>query len=576
MGKNYYLKDRDILDQALEHSWGKTADAKAKEKAYNREYYQRHKEEILRKARQAGEGIQRTAQNAVNDVRTAFSNERRQASSPMDRNTIRSYERAHEMNDRLLGGAKQRFKNAENRVQESNTRAERFRRASDAERRKYDSEVERAKALRADPRTSQLAVDARTEADSHLSKAAEYQKMAREAGQETYNRLNESNRAYKNQRRMANRRAASGAALNEASKAAQRDDWGVYDKRFDSKLARDAQNAYSKLRNPKEMARRAGESTKAYIDNAMGKNGRRGAGAAQEVADELSRQAKDQRSRANRFRDSARKSVQRSNSSYKQYQDLRDNPNTKGYAPQAYDNAVNEAHRAIEYAGQYAKNAKRSAASAAAANAASNAANRPGYDTRYDSSIVRGVQNTKAKARGAMSKAEKAAQQAREDAKKRMKKWFGHSDYSYKKNELCHHGIKDQKWGVRRFQYEDGTLTPAGRERYRDDTGSNTARVELPNGGTLKRSNGVWQHITNNPFDEYSQVSNSYAIGQLFKVLASNYGTGTSRVDLSNGGTLKNVNGQWKYISDNPLDEYRDISEDYATTLMMKEYKQRT
>lgn len=447
--KNPYLNDRDILDQALEHSWGKTADAKAKEKAYNREYYQRHKEEILRKARQAGEGIQRTAQNAYNqartqynaargsgqlpsqrirrageDVRTAFSNERRQASNPMDRNTIRPYERAHEMNNRLLGDAKNRFDNAENRVQESNTRAERFRKASDAERRNYDSEVERAKALRADHRTSQLAVDARTEADAHLSKAAEYQKMAREAGQETYNRLNESNRAYKNQRRMANRRAASGAALNEASKAAQRDDWGVYDKRFDSKLARDAQNAYSKLRNPKEMVRRAGESAKAYVDNAMGKNGRRGAGAAQEVADKLSRQAKDQRSRANRFRDSARKSVERSNSSYKQYQDLRDNPNTKGYAPQAYDNAVNEAHRAIEYAGQYAKNAKRSAASAAAANAASNAANRPGYDTRYDSSIVRGVQNTKAKARGAMSKAEKAAQQAREDAKKRMKKWF--------------------------------------------------------------------------------------------------------------------------------------------------------
>ncbi len=33
-------------------------------------------------------------------------------------------------------------------------------------------------------------------------------------------------------------------------------------------------------------------------------------------------------------------------------------------------------------------------------------------------------------------------------------------------NELYHHGIKGQKWGVRRFQNEDGSLTPAGRERY--------------------------------------------------------------------------------------------------------------
>ena len=31
---------------------------------------------------------------------------------------------------------------------------------------------------------------------------------------------------------------------------------------------------------------------------------------------------------------------------------------------------------------------------------------------------------------------------------------------------LAHHGIKGQKWGVRRFQNEDGSLTSAGKERY--------------------------------------------------------------------------------------------------------------
>ena len=33
----------------------------------------------------------------------------------------------------------------------------------------------------------------------------------------------------------------------------------------------------------------------------------------------------------------------------------------------------------------------------------------------------------------------------------------------YNENELYHHGIKGQKWGVRRFQNRDGTRTPLGK-----------------------------------------------------------------------------------------------------------------
>ena len=36
-------------------------------------------------------------------------------------------------------------------------------------------------------------------------------------------------------------------------------------------------------------------------------------------------------------------------------------------------------------------------------------------------------------------------------------------------NQLKHHGIKGMRWGVRRFQNKDGSLTSAGKKRYEDD-----------------------------------------------------------------------------------------------------------
>lgn len=36
----------------------------------------------------------------------------------------------------------------------------------------------------------------------------------------------------------------------------------------------------------------------------------------------------------------------------------------------------------------------------------------------------------------------------------------------YRTNELYHHGIKGMKWGVRRYQNEDGSLTKAGKKKY--------------------------------------------------------------------------------------------------------------
>lgn len=52
--------------------------------------------------------------------------------------------------------------------------------------------------------------------------------------------------------------------------------------------------------------------------------------------------------------------------------------------------------------------------------------------------------------------------------------------------ELYHHGVKGQKWGVRRYQNEDGTLTAAGKKRYTNSDGSLNEKGKKKFGDSVK------------------------------------------------------------------------------------------
>ena len=68
-------------------------------------------------------------------------------------------------------------------------------------------------------------------------------------------------------------------------------------------------------------------------------------------------------------------------------------------------------------------------------------------------------------------------------------------------NYLAHHGIKGQKWGVRRFQNIDGSLTPAGKKRYGEwKPGKKTFRSETK--AVIARASNKVKAFEAKPIDE--------------------------------------------------------------------------
>lgn len=84
--------------------------------------------------------------------------------------------------------------------------------------------------------------------------------------------------------------------------------------------------------------------------------------------------------------------------------------------------------------------------------------------------------------------------------------------------ELTHHGIKGQKWGVRRFQNEDGTLTSAGKKHYR--SANRDTRIKEHLHDTLYRSG-----LASAAFDTASGISklNTNELKKVFKAGKTGY-----------------------------------------------------
>ena len=67
-------------------------------------------------------------------------------------------------------------------------------------------------------------------------------------------------------------------------------------------------------------------------------------------------------------------------------------------------------------------------------------------------------------------------------------------------NELYHHGILGMKWGIRRYQNKDGSLTPEGRKRL----GLDKYDREHNSDTVVKKGTKVTRVINTNRYDEYA------------------------------------------------------------------------
>lgn len=118
---------------------------------------------------------------------------------------------------------------------------------------------------------------------------------------------------------------------------------------------------------------------------------------------------------------------------------------------------------------------------------------------------------------------------------------------------LKHFGIKGQKWGVRRYQNEDGTLTDEGKKRYRvgDDDAyqlSEQGKKEFFKGNSSKYSSKAEKYFKENGHDtQLGQLIDSERFGRKYEEDDNWLKSYNSAVDKFNGEVEK-INKRYENV----------------------------
>lgn len=146
---------------------------------------------------------------------------------------------------------------------------------------------------------------------------------------------------------------------------------------------------------------------------------------------------------------------------------------------------------------------------------------------------------------------------------------------------LVHHGILGMKWGVRRYQNPDGTLTEEGKVRYGDVTkrSANSIRKQAealsknPNSNAAKKINELRDKIQKDAFEkaektdagrEYNQLNNY--LSELDRQLKNTYGENAQMV--LGEADAKYVNGVYEKYRNTIGDFLKEHEEEYYGTYL--------
>lgn len=124
------------------------------------------------------------------------------------------------------------------------------------------------------------------------------------------------------------------------------------------------------------------------------------------------------------------------------------------------------------------------------------------------------------------------------------------NDGLYTENdELYHFGIKGMKWGVRRYQNEDGSLTPAGKTRYAEEYKRES----------VKAMNDLQKQYTRMYVDSYNKaadIMNNGGIDKFNKKQAKKYGKNYANREGYDEDMMKEANKHLTKIMNQSIDDF--------------------